>query len=87
VGNNDAVERSGEHRLPTCPFRFLECSAKRRTSGGSCQLTVKFEVIGRLEGNANSGNLIRFWAKQTVRLHFAKTLTVDFEALDVCVTP
>ena len=52
---------------------------------GSGQVTVKFEVIGHREGN--SGNLIRFWAKQTVRLHFAQKLTVDFESLDVCVTP
>jgi len=43
------------------------------------------EVIGRSE--ANPGNVIRFWAKQIVRLEFGKTLAVDFEALKVCVTP
>ena len=58
-----------------------------RSGVGSGPVTVKFEVIGRPEGHPNSGNLIRFWVKQTVRLQFAKSLTVDFEALDVCVTP
>jgi len=48
-------------------------------------LIVTFEVIGRSE--ANPGNVIRFWAKQIVRLEFGKTLAVDFEALKVCVTP
>ena len=48
-------------------------------------LTVTFQVIGRLEGN--SGNLVRFWAKQIVRLQFGKNLNLDFESLKVCVTP
>ena len=49
-------------------------------------ITVTFEIIGRPEGG-NSGNLIRFWAKQIVRLEYGKNLNLDFEALKVCVTP
>jgi len=49
------------------------------------QVTFKFEVIGRLEGN--SGNLVRFEAKQIVRFEFGKNLNLDFESLKVCATP
>ena len=66
---------------------MVSSTFKVRSGVSSGQVTVKFEVIGRPEGNANSGNLIRFWAKQIVRFTFGKTLTVDFESLDVCVTP
>jgi len=55
-----------------------------RNGEGRGHLIVTFEVIGRSE--ANPGNVIRFWAKQIVRLEFGKTLAVDFEALKVCVT-
>jgi hypothetical protein len=58
---------------------------KVRGGVGSGHLTVTFQVIGRLEGN--SGNLVRFWAKQIVRLQFGKNLNLDFESLKVCVTP
>ncbi|PYJ45127.1 MAG: hypothetical protein DME80_03860 [Verrucomicrobia bacterium] len=56
-----------------------------RSGVGSGHLTVTFQVIGRLEGN--SGNLVRFWAKQIVRLQFGKNLNLDFESLKVCATP
>jgi len=56
-----------------------------RNNVGSGHLTVTFQVIGRLEGN--SGNLVRFWAKQIVRLQFGKNLNLDFESLKVCATP
>ncbi len=48
-------------------------------------ITVTFEIIGRVEGNP--GNVIRFWARQIVRLDFGKNLNLDFESLKVCVTP
>jgi hypothetical protein len=58
-----------------------------RNNVGKGHITLTFEVIGRSEGNPNSGNLIRFWAKQIVRWEFGKTLTVDFEQLKVCAIP
>jgi hypothetical protein len=48
-------------------------------------ITVTFQIIGRVEGNP--GNVIRFWARQIVRLDFGKNLNLDFETLKVCVTP
>jgi len=48
-------------------------------------ITVTFEIIGRVEGSP--GNVIRFWARQIVRLDFGKNLNLDFESLKVCVTP
>jgi len=56
-----------------------------RNGVGRGHFIVKFEIIGRAEGNP--GNVIRFWAEQIVRLEFGKNLNVDFEALKVCVTP
>jgi hypothetical protein len=53
-----------------------------RNGMGRGRLVVTFEVIGRSE--ANPRNVIRFWAKQIMRLEFGKTLAVDFEALKVC---
>ena len=56
-----------------------------RNGVGRGTITVTFEIIGRVEGNP--GNVIRFWARQIVRLEFGKNLNLDFEALKVCVTP
>ena len=56
-----------------------------RNGVGRGHVTVTFQIIGRPEGN--SGNVIRFWAKQIVRVDFGKNLNLDFEALKVCVTP
>ena len=56
-----------------------------RNGVGRGHVTVTFQIIGRPEGG--SGNVIRFWAKQIVRVDFGKNLNLDFEALKVCVTP
>ena len=59
-----------------------------RNNVGRGHITLTFEVIGRLEGNPNSGNPFRFWAKQIVGLEFRNTLQKpDWEALKVCVMP
>jgi hypothetical protein len=56
-----------------------------RNGVGRGNIIVTFQVVGRSEGN--SGNVVRFWAKQIVRVEFGKNLKLDFESLKVCVTP